>query len=48
MAIWMHTHTIIVTNLSPDLRELGETLGLGDCHRPWYRRERYPDYGVSS
>ena len=18
------------------------------CHRPWYRRERYPDYGVSS
>jgi hypothetical protein len=18
------------------------------CHRPWYRRERYPDYGASS
>jgi hypothetical protein len=34
--------------LISDLRELGETLGLGDCHRPWYRWERYPDYGVSS
>jgi hypothetical protein len=21
---------------------------LGVCHRPWYRRERYPDYGASS
>jgi hypothetical protein len=20
----------------------------GPCHRPWYRRERYPDYGASS
>jgi hypothetical protein len=23
-------------------------LGVKLCHRPWYRRERYPDYGASS
>ncbi len=26
MGIWLHTHTITTTNVSPDLRELGEIL----------------------
>ena len=30
MGIWIHTHPLMVANLSPDLRELAETLGDGD------------------
>jgi hypothetical protein len=34
MGIYMHIHTIIITRLSPDLRELAETLALGDVSVP--------------
>jgi hypothetical protein len=27
MGIWMHTHTVITTDVSPDLGELAEILG---------------------
>ena len=26
----------------------GRIFKITPCHRPWYRRERYPDYGASS
>jgi hypothetical protein len=33
---------------SPNLESLQKNLHLFiNCHRPWYRRERYPDYDVS-
>ena len=36
-------------HLTPDIVEYdaGATAPLYDCHRPWYWRETYPDYGAS-
>jgi hypothetical protein len=27
MGIWLHTHSVIITDISPDLGELAESLG---------------------
>ena len=31
MGIWLHTHSIIITYISPDLGELAESLGVQVC-----------------
>ena len=33
---------------APSIGERATSRSLRQCHRPWYRRERYPDYGASS